>query len=300
MAAPTNSPADILAVCQANYAAHTGDCSGFVRACAAALSISLQGQANQIVQTIQAGNGWTVIDGPTGAAQAALGNFVVGGMIEPGHGHVVVVVPGPLNRGVNPSAVWGSLGYLPSGSTAGANGIVNTVNYSFTAANLPNVVYAVYSTANLPPPKPNQAQTLPPPAQMAPAPAEKNYPLNNGVRAVYPHPTATQASYTVPAQFVVVERPSSSQGAGNGIGHIGDHCTHGAVIITGSASTGANSLPVARLGDLVNCPIHGVNPFVSNCSPTVLFEGKPVTTNGSVTQCGAILILGSNNVAAIL
>lgn len=296
MAAPTNSPADILAVCQANYPAHTGDCSGFVRACAAALSIQLQGMANDIVHYIQSGNGWQIIDGPTGASQAAQGNFVVGGIIEPGHGHVVVVVPGPLNRGVNPSAVWGALGpppSIPSGSTPGANGIVNTVNWSFSSAKLPNVVYAVYSTANLPPPK------LPPP-QLAPSPVEQNYPKINGVQTSYPHPTATQAGYSCPPQFIVKERQSSSFGSGNGIGHIGDHCTHGAVIITGAATTGANSKPVARLGDLVNCPEHGINPFVSNCSPTVYHMGQPVTINGSVTQCGAVLIFASNNVAALI
>jgi uncharacterized Zn-binding protein involved in type VI secretion len=300
MAAPVNTPADILAVCQANYPQYTGDCSGFVRACAAALSVPLQGLANQIVQTIQSGNGWQIVDGPTAAQQSGMGNFAIGGLMgsqqasPDAHGHVVVVVSGPLNRGAYPSAVWGALHGHASGSTSGANGIVNTTNYAWTLADLPKVTWAVYSTANLPPGKP------PPPPAMAPAPMEMNYPKNNGTPTTYPHPTATQAAYSVPTQYRVTERASSGFGSGNGIGHIGDHCTHGAVIITGAATTGANSLPVARLGDLVNCPIHGINPFVSNCSPTVYHLGQPVTINGSVTQCGAVLVLGSNNVAAVI
>ena len=297
--AETNSPADILAVCQANYPNYTGDCSGFVRACAAALSVPLQGLANQIVQTIQAGDGWQVIDGPTGASQAALGNFVVGGLMgsqqaSPNeHGHVVVVVNGPLNRGSNPSAVWGALHGRASGQTTGANGIINTVNYAWVTADLPKVIYAVYSTAHVPPGK------LPPPAKLAPAPMPMNYPMNNGAQTVYPHPTTTQASYSVPVQYQVVERASAPRGYGSGVGHIGDKCTHGAIIVTGAPNIDSNSLPVARLGDLVNCPLHGLNPFISACSPTVYRDGKPVTINGSVTQCGAVLILTSSNVSAI-
>ena len=173
------SAADIMAVCQSNYPAHTNDCSGFARACAAALSVPLQGLADQIYQTIIGGNGWTVTTGAAGAQQASMGHFTLGALMGSmqahpnAHGHVVVVVQGPLNRGSYPTAAWGALNGTPSGSTPGANGIFNTTNYAWNLNDLPNVVWAVYNTKdNLPPANIPQVSNM----NFQP-PAEQNFPM---------------------------------------------------------------------------------------------------------------------------
>ena len=51
-----------------------------------------------------------------------------------GHGHVVVVVSGPLAHKVYPTAYWGRLGGVGRKDT--------TVNYAWKSADLPNVVFA--------------------------------------------------------------------------------------------------------------------------------------------------------------
>ena len=76
---------------------------------------------------------------------------------------------------------------------------------------------------------------------------------------------------------------------------IGTPCTHGAIVITGSMTRNIDDIPVARLGDLVNCPIHGINPLVSVNTMTFT-EDKPTSVIGSVAQCGAVVIGGSPDV----
>jgi hypothetical protein len=105
--------------CEACFDAHANDCSGFARAVANQLGVQLQGLANEIVDTIRGGNGWTPLrDGAAAANSAAAGKLVIGGLkgseqTEPdAHGHVVVVVAGPLDPTHNayPKAYWGRLG----------------------------------------------------------------------------------------------------------------------------------------------------------------------------------------------
>jgi hypothetical protein len=50
--------------------------------------------------------------------------------------------------------------------------------------------------------------------------------------------------------------------AGNPTARIGDHCTHGATLITGSGTVTTDGIPTVRIGDLVSCPQegHGINP----------------------------------------
>lgn len=53
---------------------------------------------------------------------------------------------------------------------------------------------------------------------------------------------------------------------------LGDTADHGGVVITASETTFyAEGPPVARIGDLFNCAIHGINPIV---------EGSPDTFDG--------------------
>lgn len=74
---------------------------------------------------------------------------------------------------------------------------------------------------------------------------------------------------------------------------IGDSCTHGAVVITGDGIRITDGSKVARRGDLVACPIHGINPIVT-VTTTPLITSSPDTSHiGSVAACGAVIITGS-------
>lgn len=135
----------VSAACQTNFAAHRGDCSGFVKAVAAALDVPMQGNANDIVNTIRNGGNWQrLANGAEAATRAEANGFVIGGMRgdeqlnHDVHGHVVVVVGGtPLAHGRYPAAWWGSLGGQP-----GQN---QTVNYAWTEADRDRVTYAVWT-----------------------------------------------------------------------------------------------------------------------------------------------------------
>jgi hypothetical protein len=104
--------------CEACFDAHSDDCSGFARAVARQLGVTLTRLADDIVDTISAGAPWAPLADGVAAAQAASdGRFVIGGLRgdeqanpDP-HGHVVVVVAGePLAHGKYPFAYWGKLG----------------------------------------------------------------------------------------------------------------------------------------------------------------------------------------------
>jgi hypothetical protein len=131
----------VTAACDVYFEAHKGDCSGFARAVATSLGVPLDGLADDIVNTIRGGGSWTPIhDGVAAAAAIRAGKFVIAGLKggeqanpDP-HGHVVVVVDGPLARGAYPSAYWGSLGGTP--------GRDQTINFAWTADDRDRVSYA--------------------------------------------------------------------------------------------------------------------------------------------------------------
>jgi uncharacterized Zn-binding protein involved in type VI secretion len=77
------------------------------------------------------------------------------------------------------------------------------------------------------------------------------------------------------------------------IARLGDTSTHGGTIITSAKKTRAEGPLIARLGDILACPIHGPNPIVSNVSVTVPVEGQPAAHTGSVTACNAQIISGA-------
>ncbi|MBE7213474.1 MAG: hypothetical protein INR65_20860, partial [Gluconacetobacter diazotrophicus] len=133
----------IRAACEQQWPAHRGDCAGFVRAVGSELGVAVSGDANRIAAALLAGGAWHGLEDGRAAAQAAAdGRFVVGGLsgdrqAEPGpHGHVVVVVEGPLRDGRYPTAYWGSLGGTPACN--------RTVNWAWTAADRDKVAYAAY------------------------------------------------------------------------------------------------------------------------------------------------------------
>ncbi len=69
---------------------------------------------------------------------------------------------------------------------------------------------------------------------------------------------------------------------------LGDVHSHGGRVISAAPATDHYGIPIARLGDAVSCPVHGVNAIASG-DPTCIIDGQPVARNGDVTQCGAVI-----------
>ena len=127
----------ILDLCEKHWADHQKDCSGYVKAIARELKINLSGQANDIVDQIQKPP-WRILkSGIEARLEAINGMFVVAGLKANPHGHVVVVVPGPLAHGKYPTAYWGSLGGVAKKNT--------TINWSWNKTDRDNVIYACRS-----------------------------------------------------------------------------------------------------------------------------------------------------------
>lgn len=129
--------------CEASFDAHRHDCSGFVRAVGSVLGVEIDGLANEIVDALRDGGGWVrLTDGVAAAASAAGGNLVLAGLrgdeqsVPNRHGHVAVIVAGPLEHNRYPSAYWGSLGGNP--------GRFRTINWAWTTADRDRVTYAVH------------------------------------------------------------------------------------------------------------------------------------------------------------
>ncbi|CDL85217.1 PAAR domain-containing protein [Xenorhabdus szentirmaii] len=70
---------------------------------------------------------------------------------------------------------------------------------------------------------------------------------------------------------------------------LGDKTTHGGAVLTGSSTMFFGNLAVARKGDAVSCPIHGVTMIIEG-HPDFLDEGIPVAFHGHACGCGCTLI----------
>lgn len=71
-----------------------------------------------------------------------------------------------------------------------------------------------------------------------------------------------------------------------------DTSDHGGRVITSASKTYAEGMLVARIGDILACPLHGPNPIVEG-SPDTYCEGPAVARHGDHTACGAALISGA-------
>jgi hypothetical protein len=134
-------PVSVRAACEACFDTNQHDCSGFAKAVASEVGVTLSGQANDIVGALRSGGTWRALpDGVAAAASAAAGKLVIGGLrgdeqfAHSNHGHVVVVVEGPLAHGRYPSAYWGRLG--------GDGAKFETVNWAWTEHDRDRVTYA--------------------------------------------------------------------------------------------------------------------------------------------------------------
>jgi len=77
---------------------------------------------------------------------------------------------------------------------------------------------------------------------------------------------------------------------------VGDPTDHGGKVISGSPTHDVDGQPVARLGDLVECPQyypsgkrHGVNKIIT-AHPTFSVGGTAVAVEDCITECGCKLI----------
>ncbi len=73
----------------------------------------------------------------------------------------------------------------------------------------------------------------------------------------------------------------------------GDMHSHGGPVKSGSSESLLDGKPIARLGDLVDCPLHGVNEIIE-ASSGMDVDGKPAALHGDRTRCGATLIGGDS------
>lgn len=73
---------------------------------------------------------------------------------------------------------------------------------------------------------------------------------------------------------------------------VGDKTDHGGVVVSGSAVTGVNGKPIARVGDKVTCPQrgHGGQTVIVSGDPTCIVDGQPAARHGDKTACGATLL----------
>jgi uncharacterized Zn-binding protein involved in type VI secretion len=79
---------------------------------------------------------------------------------------------------------------------------------------------------------------------------------------------------------------------------VGSATTHGGKIITGSAMDTIDGRAIARRGDLVDCPLHGVNPIIEG-DPATLLDGRPVALEGHRAQCGCRLLAGDGGLIEV-
>lgn len=75
---------------------------------------------------------------------------------------------------------------------------------------------------------------------------------------------------------------------------VGDPTTHGGRVMTGSETDTIDGRAIARMGDLVDCPLHGVGPIIEGDTHTLL-EGRPMALEGHRAECGCRLLAGHGN-----
>lgn len=137
---PMLGRAGVSVVSEELFDRYKGNNPGFVQAVASRLGISFDAEQEMILRAIE-GPGWERLpDGPTAAARARDGYFVIGALrgteqAAPSNlSLAVVVVDGPLNAGKYPTAYWGN-GF----GRAGRN---ETINWAWAAADRDRVKYA--------------------------------------------------------------------------------------------------------------------------------------------------------------
>jgi uncharacterized Zn-binding protein involved in type VI secretion len=70
---------------------------------------------------------------------------------------------------------------------------------------------------------------------------------------------------------------------------MGDLTSHGGAVITASATHTIGGIGIARMGDQLVCPMHGVNVIVEGAA-NYLIGGRMVALHGHLGACGCTLI----------
>jgi hypothetical protein len=119
-------------VCEKHWDQWKGDCSGFLKAVASDLGITLTGQANAIIDAMGR-DPWEQLgtDADQAVNHAGMAYLVVAGLKATPNGHVVVIVPGPAKP--YPTGYWGRLHGVGRKNT--------TINWAWDHTDLPNVKY---------------------------------------------------------------------------------------------------------------------------------------------------------------
>lgn len=75
---------------------------------------------------------------------------------------------------------------------------------------------------------------------------------------------------------------------------LGDKTTHGGVVTSASPIHTMRGIGIARMGDMVACPLpgHGSNPIIEG-SPVLSIGGRKVALHGHKSACGCALIASS-------
>jgi hypothetical protein len=137
----TNSNAQrIVDLCEQEWPSNSSNCSGFVIAVTSVLGVTLAGDANDIVNAIRSAEWEQISSGNDAKIAADAGKLVVAGLrgdeqVNPDeHGHVVIIVSGPIANDLYPTAYWGKLG--------GVGEKFKTINYAWRATDRDRVTYA--------------------------------------------------------------------------------------------------------------------------------------------------------------
>ncbi|WP_211466255.1 PAAR domain-containing protein [Collimonas silvisoli] len=69
---------------------------------------------------------------------------------------------------------------------------------------------------------------------------------------------------------------------------VGDGTDHDGTVVTGSDTDMIDGKPMARIGDLVDCPKHGLNKIIEG-DPAITIDGIPVAVTNCKTECGSRL-----------
>lgn len=72
---------------------------------------------------------------------------------------------------------------------------------------------------------------------------------------------------------------------------VGCPTDHGGQVISGDPIAKINGKPIAKIGDICSCPIHGTTRIVAGpCTARGLINGRPTAVSGDMTDCGAKLL----------
>jgi len=72
---------------------------------------------------------------------------------------------------------------------------------------------------------------------------------------------------------------------------LGDKTSHGGTVVEASLVSDIGGIGIARVGDKVACPAHGMQMIVSG-DMSLVVDGKPAARHGDMVSCGATLIAG--------